>query len=592
MNLENTISLQHPTSLNRSSFTVIAIALLALSLVALSGCASRPRFTPGVLRMNLGTEPPALDWHITTDATSGDVIVNIMAGLTQYRKDLSCAPSCAQSWEILDGGKRYVFHLRNDLKWTDGKPVTAYDFEYAWRRIVEPKTGAGYADFLNDVVNAQEINTGKITDLTQLGAHALDPRTFEVRLKKPAAYFIYMTAHWATYPMRKDVVETYGDRWTEPKNIVTNGPFVLDKWQHDYKIELKANDQFFEGRPKLDRIKMFMVAEQSTAFALFENDELDYVDNRSFSTHDVDRYRDSPGYKRVPLLQGTYIGFNVLKKPFGDKRVRRAIAMAIDKNVFPKLLRRGERPSQSWIPAEVPGSSSDAALAFDPEAARKELAAAGFPDGKNFPNVPLLYPNREDTRLIVESIQAQLKKNLGITIELLNQEWKVYLATRRQDPPQLFRANWIADFPDAQTFMNLFTTGNGNNHTRWSNRTYDALIETAEGELNQERRVSLYQQADRILCHDEAAIVPTFVTTQNLLLKPWTKGIEFNALDIQFFKTGRIEDPAIDASLETSARGSKFEQSAPALKLEPQSSSSISKPVSSGFKTRNAEVKH
>ncbi len=542
MNLENTISNPQPTSLNRSSFIVSAIAIIAMSLVLLTGCASRSRFTPGVLRMNLGTEPPAIDWHITTDATSGDVIVNIMAGLTQYRKNLSAAPSCAESWEILDDGKRYVFHLRNDIFWTDGKPVTAYDFEYAWRRIEDPKTGAGYADFLNDVVNAKEINTGKIKDLTQLGAHALDAQTFEVRLKKPAAYFIYMTAHWATYPMRQDVVEKHKDRWTEPANIVTNGPFKLDRWQHDYKIELAANDKFFEGRPALDRIKMFMVAEQSTAFALFENDELDYVDNRSFSTHDVDRYRDSPYYKRVPLLQGTYIGFNCLKKPFDDKRVRRAIAMAVDKNVFPKLLRRGERPSNSWIPQEIPGSSSDAALTFDPEAARKDLADAGFAGGKGFPSVPLLYPNREDTRLIVESIQAQLKQNLGITIELLNQEWKVYLATRRQDPPQLFRANWIADFPDAQTFMNLFTTGNGNNHTRWSNKTYDKLVETAEGELDQKKRVGLYQQADRILCHDEAAIVPTFVTTQNLLLKPWTKGIEFNALDIQFFKTGRIDD--------------------------------------------------
>ena len=159
MNLENTIRIPQPTSLKWPSFIATTIVVLTLSLVSLTGCASRPRFTPGVLRINLGTEPPALDWHITTDATSGDVIVNIMTGLTQYRPDLSCAPACAESWEILDGGKRYVFHLRNDVLWTDGKPVTAYDFEYAWRRIEDPKTGAGYADFLNDVVNAQEINT-------------------------------------------------------------------------------------------------------------------------------------------------------------------------------------------------------------------------------------------------------------------------------------------------------------------------------------------------------------------------------------------------------------------------------------------------
>lgn len=539
MNLENTITRTIPISLKQTSFTFV-VAIMAFVSIAISGCAAKKQFTPGVLRMNLGTEPPSLDWHITTDSTSADVIGNIMTGLTQYDSDLKCVPSCAKSWEVLDGGKRYVFHLRDDAFWTDGKPVTAYDFEYAWRRIENPKTGGGYADFLNDVENAQEINSGKITDLTKLGAHALDAQTFEVTLKRPAAYFIYLTAHWATFPMRQDVIEKHGDRWTEPGNIVTNGPFKITKWQHDYKIDLEANEKFFEGRPKLDAIKMFMVAEQSTAFALFENDELDFVDNRSFSTHDVDRYSDSPYYKRVPLLQGTYLGFNVLKKPFDDKRVRRAFAMAIDKTIFPKLLRRGERPSSSWIPEELPGSSRDSALTFDPQAGKKELASAGFPDGRNFPAVSLLYPNREDTRLIVESIQAQLKKNLGVSIDLMNQEWKVYLATRRKDPPALFRANWIADYPDAETFMNLFTTGNGNNHTRWSNAEYDRLVQSASGELDKAKRAEMYKKADTILCKDEAAIVPTFVSTQNLLLKPWTHGLSFNALDNRLLKNAFV----------------------------------------------------
>jgi len=540
VNRENTIPLPSIASLKRTSF-IRSFATMGFALILLTGCAAQEGYTPGVLRVNLGTEPPSLDWHLTTDNTSGDVINNIMAGLTQYNPELKCVPSCAKSWDILDDGKRYLFHLRDDVVWTDGKPVTAYDFEYAWRRIINPKTGGGYADFLNDVVNAQDINNGKIADVTQLGAHALDDHTFEVRLKKPAAYFIYLTAHWATFPMRKDVVDQFGDRWTEPEHIVTNGAFKLTRWQHDYKIELEPNEKFFEGPPKLKKVKMFMVAEQSTAFALFENDQLDYVDNRSFSTHDVDRYRDSPNYQRVPLLQGTYLGFNAQKKPFDNKNVRRAFAMAIDKSIFPKLLRRGERPSNSWIPDELPGASKDSAPPFDPAKAKEELAVAGFPDGMNFPAVALLYPNREDTRLIVESIQAQLKKNLNVSIELLNQEWKVYLATRRKDPPPLFRANWIGDYPDAETFMNMFTTGNGNNHTRWSNTAYDKLVEGASGELDQAKRAEMYRQADKILCSDEAAIVPTFVTTQNLLLKPWTHGIVFNALDIHILKTARIQ---------------------------------------------------
>src|SRR5439155_197164 len=163
----------------------------------------------------------------------------------QYTETLQCAPGCAAKWDVLDGGTRYVFHLRPDAKWSDGKPVVARDFEYAWKRLLDPNTAAQYAFFLYDVQNAFEYNTGKIKDANLVGARALDDTTFEVRLKKPAAYFIYLTSFCPSYPERKDVVERWGDRWTEPEHIVTNGPFLLKLWQHEYKIELAANPNFF-----------------------------------------------------------------------------------------------------------------------------------------------------------------------------------------------------------------------------------------------------------------------------------------------------------------------------------------------------------
>ncbi|MBZ0187820.1 MAG: peptide ABC transporter substrate-binding protein, partial [Candidatus Obscuribacterales bacterium] len=261
--------------------------------------------------MNLGNEPPSLDWHATTDSTSFDVIANIMVGLTCYGADLDILPSCASSWDVLDGGIRYVFHLRDDVFWSDGKPVTAFDFEDSWRRLVDPQTGASYAYLLYEVENAFEINTGVLKDPALLGAHALDRRTFEVKLTKPIAYFLSLTAVAPTFPVRKDVVEKHKDRWTEPGNIVTNGPFLLSKWQHEYKIVLEANPKFFEGPPKLKQVKMFMVPEQSTAFALYQNNQLDYVDNRSFSTSDVERFSKSPEYRHFPLLRCSYIAFNV-----------------------------------------------------------------------------------------------------------------------------------------------------------------------------------------------------------------------------------------------------------------------------------------
>jgi oligopeptide transport system substrate-binding protein len=518
-------------------FVIIGITL------SLFGCqAGERRFEPQTLRINISAEPPSLDWVITTDSTSFDVISNLMVGLTRYTQKLTCAPACAESWEVLNGGTLYRFHIRPNALWTDGKPVTAYDFEYAWRRLLNPKTGAQYAYFLYDIKNAFAYNTGALKDEAQLGIRCPDRLTFEVELAKPAAYFIYLTAFCPSYPERQDIVEKWGNHWTDPEHLVSNGPFVLSKWEHEYKIELKSNPRFYGGEPPVHTLKMFMIPESATAFALYENDQLDFVDNRSFSTPDVQRYRNSPEYRSAALLRGNYIGFNVLKKPFDDARVRRAFAMAIDRSVFPRILRRGEKPEYAWIPPELMGYSPASGCRFDPAQARQLLAEAGFAGGKNFPQVALLYPNREDTRVVVEAIQDELKRNLGVRIDLVNQEWRVYLETLQRDAPPIYRGSWGADYPDPETFMNLFTTHNGNNSTRWSDAHYDQLLTQARGEQDPKERAQLYEKADTYLCKDNATIIPTYLSTQNAMVKPWVHGIELNALDMQFFNEVKIGD--------------------------------------------------
>ncbi|MBS2006178.1 MAG: peptide ABC transporter substrate-binding protein [Cyanobacteria bacterium SZAS TMP-1] len=523
--------------------TYITVFISSLLVTACAG--GKPRYEPGVLRVNLGTEPPGLDWHTSTDFTSFDVVSNIMIGLTAYTNDLKCAPSCAESWEVLDGGKRYLFHIRKNILWSDGKPLTAHDFEYAWKRLLTAATAGQYAFFLYDIVGAREFNTQSVKDKElgkpsqaspELGFKALDDYTFEVKLRKPAAYFIYLTAFCPTFPMRRDVVEKWGDRWTEPEHLITNGPFRLTHWQHEYKMELVANDKFWAGPPKVKSIKMFMVPEQSTAYALYENNELDYIDNRSLATPDIERLKHSPEYKNFPLLRSNYLGFNCQKAPFNDARVRRAVAMAIDKRIFPKILGRNERPAGSWIPVQLPGYSPANTMPFDPAGARKLLAEAGYPGGKGLPPIEVLYPNRDDVTLTVEAVQDELKRNLSMPIHLENTEWKVYLARVKKDPPTLFRSNWGADYPDPETFMNLFTSYNGNNNTRWSDPEYDALIAAAEAEQDPTKRAALYSQADHLLCIEQAPIVPSFMATQNIMVKPWVKGIAMNPLDMQFFR--------------------------------------------------------
>ncbi len=525
---------------NKSKTVLLNFLFLILCLLALASCSAKRGPEKETLRINIGTEPPGLDWHVNTDNASFDVVCNMMVGLTQYKNDLNVAPSCAESWEVLDGGQTYIFHLRKDLKWSDGKPLVSADFAYAWRRLLDPATAAPYAFFLYDVKNAFEYNNGTVKDPSALGISCPDQYTFVVRLKKPAIYFLRLTAICASFPMRQDIVEKYGKSWTDPEHMVVNGPFKLHDWKHEYKIELLANPLYIGGAPKIKKIKMFMIPEQSTAFALYENDQLDYIDNRSFPTPDVWDCRNSPEYSNFPLLRNNYIGFNVLKPPFNDRRVRQAISFAIDRNIFGKILRRKEKASYTWIPEGLSGYARDSGPDFNPQKARRLLAEAGYPDGRGFPKLAILYPTREDARLVVEAIQDQLKKNLNLHFELSNMEWKVYLQTLRRDSPPIFRSSWGADYPDPETFANIFTSHNGNNDTKWKSQVYDRIIDQAEGEQNKEKRADLYKQADRMICKDEAIIACTYLSTQNIMVKPWLKGIAINAMDLQFFKDAEI----------------------------------------------------
>lgn len=519
----------------------ILLSLIVLTLLTSACTRTGKRYEPNTLRINIANEPPSLDWHVSTDSTSFDVVSNVMIGLTQYKNDLSCAPACAEHWEISKDGKTYTFHLRHDVKWSDGKKLIARDFEYAWHRILDPATAAPYAFFLYDIENAYEYNTGTLKDFAKVGVKAVDNYTLVVKLKNPASYFINLTAICPSYPQRQDIIEKFGNRWTDAGNMVTNGPFLLKDWIHEYKIELAANPNFFEGKPQVETLKMFMIPEQATAFALYENDQLDFIDNRSFPTPDVYNNRNSPEYRNFALLRNNYIGFNVTKKPFNDKRIRLAVSMSIDRRIFPRILRRQEKPSYTWIPPGMLGYAADSGPEFNPKEAQKLLAQAGYPNGKGFPSVSVLYPSREDARLVMEAVQDQLKRNLNVHVDLVNQEWKVYLRTLRRDAPPMFRSSWGADYPDPETFANIFTSRNGNNDTAFKNPEYDRIVYQAAGTASPEARAALYKKADHLLCKEQAAIACIYLATQNTMTKPWVHGIGINPLDLQFFKDVKID---------------------------------------------------
>lgn len=494
------------------------------------------------LRIPISSEPPTLDWTLATDNVSIRIIENLMEGLTAFDPQLRPVPALARGWEVSPDGKRYLFHLREDVYWSDGVPVRAQDFEYAWKRLLDPETGAEYAYFLYVIENAYEYNTGRIRDPDRVGVRALDDHTLEVRLKRPIVFFPSITTFVVTYPLRQDIVERYGSRWTEPEHLVVNGPFSLESWRHEYRVTLRANPRYYRGRPALDRIVFYVVPEPTTALTLYETGDLDLV---SLPPVAIPRYRHHPDYIRVPFLRGYYYGFNVKKPPFDDVRVRRAFALAIDRSRIPEILKGGEIPTTSWIPPGMFGYNPDIGLPFNPQEARRLLAAAGYPEGRGFPEVEAVFNSGMENRLIAEFLQEQWRRHLGVRVRLRNMEWKVYLKQLQVDPPALYRLGWGADYPDPDNFMNLFTSTSGNNHTQWGDSRYDALIEAAAVERDPQRRKALYDEAQRLLTEEAVPIIPLFAAAQNRLVKPYVRGLHLNAMDILYLKDVWIQRPQI-----------------------------------------------
>jgi oligopeptide transport system substrate-binding protein len=505
------------------------VRLLIVAALLLGACRAQSNSDDNTFRFVLSNEPPTLDWSLATDSVSITVIENLMDGLTRFDHDLRPVPAVASSWEVSDDGRRYRFHLRPDVTWSDGAPVTARDFEYAWKRLLDPQTAAQYAYFLYPIVNAKAYNTGEISDASTVGVMARSDYELEVVLERPLVYFPSLTTFMVTFPQRRDLIERHGDRWTDPERLVTNGPFRLEEWRHEYRLVLAANPRYYGGTPHIERVKMYVVNERTTELTLYETGDLDYA---QLPPEAIPNFEGTPEHRRLPILRGYYVGFNASKPPFTDPRVRQAFALALDREEFPKILRGGELAARSWVPPGMPGYEPDVGLGYDPARAKRLLAEAGYREGRGFPPVQYVYNTGPVNTLIAENLQAQWKRTLGISVGLDNVEWKVYLKRLDQDAPPMFRLGWGADYPDPDNFLALFTANSGNNHTRWANRRYDSLVAAAASESDSARRLAMYRDAQKILTEQDVPIIPLFTHSQNILVKPWVRGLDLNAMEI------------------------------------------------------------
>lgn len=517
--------------------SLIAVLSLTAGLAAsLVSCTKKQKSDYGLdtgetFRMHINTEPPSIDWHKGTDTVSSLVTDNIMDGLTDYDysdSTLPVVPALASSWETSPDQKRFTFTIREGVKWSDGQPLTAQHFVDGWERLINPATASEYAYFIFNVKNAKEYNEGKIKDFSKVGVKVNEAGQLVVDLVRPQSFFPSTLNHHSTYPIRKEVVEKFGDKWTDPENIVTLGAYRLTKWEHDKAMVFERNDSYWGKPAKTKYVLGLIVSETSTALNMFQTGKLDAM--RDVPSLEVPKLKGTPEFKTHPINAIYYLGFNVNKKPLDNKLVRRAISMAINHEEITNLLAGGQIPITGWLPIGMLGFSEDVGLKFDPTEAKKLLEKAGYKDGQELPKITFGFNTNENHQRIAENVQAQLKRNLGISIELKNEEWKVFLSTLRVSAYPMFRMGWVADFADPDNFLGLMLSYSDNNRGRWKNKKFDELIEKAMTIADRDERVKLYLEAQRILLDDEAAVIPVYsYVNQNMVAKR-VKGYPENAM--------------------------------------------------------------
>ena len=526
--------------------------LVLLAALLLAGCGQHESTTASaaapklkILHMGNGTEPEDLDPQAIDGIPEHHLVMALFEGLvTEDPKDLHPVPGMAETWDISPDGLVYTFHLRANLQWSDGSPLTADDFVQSYRRMLTPSFGSEYSYLLWFVRGAEEYNKGALTDFSAVGFRAPDNRTLVVDLKSPVPFLLNVIAsHYTWMPVPVKVIAKYGplnerrSPWTRPGHMVSNGPFMLKEWTPNQKIIVARNPHYWDAATvKLDEIHFYPVDDVATEERMFRTGQLHKTQEVPLAK--IDTYRhDFPEALRIePWLGVSYYCFNVTRPPFTDKRVRRALALAIDRESLVKnVLRGGQAPAYVLSYPGTAGYVPRARLQGGVPEAKRLLADAGFPDGRGFPSVELLYNSSENNRILAEAMQQMWRENLGIDVRLVNQEWKVYRDALHTHNFALGRSGWIADYDDPNVFLEIWVTGNGNNDGVFSDAAYDRLAAQALAAKTQAERYECYQQMDAILV-DECPMIPIYHYTRVYALSPKVKGWYPTLLDNHPFK--------------------------------------------------------
>lgn len=528
---------------------LLFVPLAAAVLLLAPGCGWRKTAVESgnvekVLHLGNLTEPADLDPHVIGSRQDANLVMALFEGLVQYDpRTAEPVPAVAERWETDSEGLTWKFHLRRNARWSNGDPVTAHDFVFAYRRILTPDLAATSASLLYVLKNARLLNAGYLTDFTLLGAMARDEHTLTLTLEYPVPYLLTMLCHAAWYPLHRPTLDRHGATaqrgtdWTRPGNFVGNGAFALAEWRPHQFVRVTRNPHYWEhGQVRLNAVLFHPIESEDAEERAFRAGQLHVTSTMPISRIAVYQREQSPFHHPHAFLATYFLRFNVEKKPLDDRRVRRALSLAIDRERFVRdVLKGGQTPALHLTPPNTAGFTARARVSYDPEQARSLLASAGFPDGRGFPRVELLYNSTEANRTVAEALQHMWRKELNLAITLRNQEPRGQTESMQSGDYHIARFAWVGDYLDPSTFLRLLTGDSGNNATRWRSAEYDRIFTDANRHANQDQRYELYQRLEEILA-EESPIAPVYFYTRNHLRRPEVGGWHGNLLDVHPLK--------------------------------------------------------
>lgn len=484
---------------------------------------------PKTLRFIVHTEPEVLDPGLAADSSPSVFLINTFEGLTSLNEKDNPVPGVAKEWEISEDGLEYVFHLRENAKWSDGQDVTAEDYSYAWKRVLNPEFGADYAWLMLPYIkNAQSYYDGEL-GIEEVGIEVIDAKTIKLTLEQATPYMLDLLSCWTYFPVRKDIVEADENWYRNPETYISNGAFAMKEYNFGESIVLSKNVNYYDNENiTLDEIQIDFVEDENTALSAYEAGEVDGVE--SVPKSEIPRLKlEEEGFYILPKLQHIWINFNIAEAPYDDVRVRKALALAIDREqIVSQILQGGEKPASGLVPLGVQyggedfrevGGNYGIPASGDIELAKKLLEEAGYPNGEGFPVIEL----KDNGKSYIEAVANMWEQNLGLETEIVVREWKIHISELKSLDFSVARGGWTGDYLHPTTFLDIFTPNSGVNYTNWLDDEYVSILKKAQTEQDITKHLDYLHQAEDILM-EEMPIAPLYYSTNAMLMNSEVKG--------------------------------------------------------------------